>query len=166
MMNINPVARKNNLVVQEISGEVLVYDLGTSKAHCLNESAAMVWKSCNGNNSIADIVREFDSNGMGTVNEDFVWLAIDQLSENNLLETKTTARFNTHSRRQALKTIGLASVVALPVISSLIAPPSALGAVSCVCQVPVNCAGLTSCPSQQECNTNFICAPQPAPPIP
>jgi hypothetical protein len=163
-MNTNPIARKNDLVVQETSDEVLVYDLKTSKAHCLNGSAALVWKSCNGNNSVADIVREFESNGMGAVSEDFVWLAIDQLNENNLLENKASARFNGHSRRQALKTIGLASVVALPVIASLIAPPTALGAISCACQTPVNCQTLTGCPSQAVCNTNFVCAPQP--PIP
>ena len=158
-MNANPIARKNDLVVQETTDEVLVYDLKTSKAHCLNGSAALVWKSCNGSNSVADIVREFKSNGLGAVSEDFVWLAIDQLNENDLLENTVSARFTGHTRRQALKTIGLASVVALPVIASLVAPPTALGAVSCACQTPVNCAALTNCPSQQVCNTNFVCAP-------
>lgn len=158
-MNTNPIARKNDLVVQETSDEVLVYDLKTSKAHCLNGSAAMVWKACNGDNSVADIVREFESNGVGAVSEDFVWLAIDQLNENDLLENSVAPRFNGFSRRQALKTIGLASAVALPVIASLMAPQQALGALSCACQQPINCATLTGCPSQQVCNSNFVCAP-------
>lgn len=159
-MNTKPIARKNDLVVQETADEVLVYDLNTSKAHCLNSSAAMIWRSCNGSNTVADIVREFESNGVGSVSEDFVWLAIDQLNENGLLETNTAARFTDgFSRRQALKTIGLASAVALPVIASLVAPQHALGAVSCACQQPVNCLGLTGCPSQQVCNANFVCAP-------
>lgn len=165
-MNIYPIARKNDLVVQETSDEVLVYDLETSKAHCLNGSAALIWKSCNGNNSIGDIVNKFETAGMGRVSEDFVWLAIDQLNESNLLERKITSRFNSHSRRQALKTIGMATVVALPVIASLVAPQNALGNVSCACQVPANCLTLTGCPSTQTCNTNFLCAPQPNPPIP
>ncbi|MFN0138549.1 MAG: PqqD family protein [Pyrinomonadaceae bacterium] len=158
-MNINPIARKSDLVVQETSGEVLVYDLKTSKAHCLNGSAALVWRSCNGSNSVADIVREFESTGLGTVTEDFVWLAVDQLNEIDLLESNVAPRFNSVSRRRALKTIGLASAVALPVIASLVAPQQALGSVSCACQVPINCAALTGCPSQQVCNTNFVCAP-------
>lgn len=158
-MNINPIARKSDLVVQETSDEVLVYDLKTSKAHCLNGSAALVWRSCNGSNSVADIVREFESNGLGSVSEDFVWLAVDQLNEIDLLESNIAPRFNSVSRRQALKTIGLASAVALPVIASLVAPQQALGSVSCACQVPANCLGLTGCPSQQVCNTNFVCAP-------
>lgn len=163
-MNTNPIARKNDLVVQETSGEVLVYDLKTSKAHCLNGSAAFVWKSCDGKNTVSDIVRRFEADGMGEVTEDFVWLAIDQLNENSLLENKISAPFNGHSRRQALKAIGLATAVALPVIASLVAPQQALGAVSCACQTPVNCAALTGCPSQQVCNSNFVCAPQVTPP--
>ncbi len=165
-MNTNPVARKNDLVVQETSDEVLVYDLNTSKAHCLNDSSAFVWKSCDGSNSVADIVKKFESSGKGSVSEDFVWLAIDQLNENSLLERTVDPKFNGHSRRQALKAIGLATAVALPVIASLVAPQQALGTVSCACQIPANCLPLTGCPSTQVCNTNFVCAPQPPPPIP
>ena len=51
----NPMARQNGLVVQEMPDEVLVYDLDTNKAHCLNNSAALVWRACDGTNSVADI---------------------------------------------------------------------------------------------------------------
>lgn len=156
----NPVARQNGLVVQEMPDEVLVYDLDSNKAHCLNQSAALVWKSCDGNNSVGDIVRQFESTGGGKVTEDFVWLAIDQLNENGLLENNVAPRFHGQSRRQVLKTIGLASMVALPVIASLVAPPNALGAVSCGCVGPGDCAGRTGCPSTTNCNANTgLCTP-------
>ncbi len=141
----NPMARQNGLVVQEMPDEVLVYDLNSNKAHCLNQSAAFVWKSCDGTNSVEDIVRQFESNGKGKVTEDFVWLAIDQLNENGLLDGKVAPRFAGQSRRQVLKTIGLASMVAVPVIASLVAPQKALGAASCTCQAaPCPAAG---CPT-------------------
>ena len=127
------MARHNGLVVQEMPDEVLVYDMDTNKAHCLNQSAAFVWKSCDGNNTVGDIVRQFEANGNGKVTEDFVWLAIDQLNENGLMDSKIAPRFEGQSRRQVLKTIGLASMVALPVIASLVAPQKALGSVSCTC---------------------------------
>lgn len=152
----NPIARQNGLVVQEMPDEVLVYDLDTNKAHCLNGSAALVWKSCDGNNSVADIVKQFESNGNGKVTEDFVWLAIDQLNDNNLLEGKVAPRFAGQSRRQVLKTIGLASMVALPVIASLVAPQSALGSVSCACTTSNECLTMTACPSMT-CNPNGQC---------
>ena len=46
--NVKPLARKEGLVIQELPVEVLVYDLDRDKAHCLNETAAMVWRKCNG----------------------------------------------------------------------------------------------------------------------
>ena len=50
-----PVARKQGLVVQEMPDEVLIYDLDTNKAHCLNQTAAFVWKSCDGKNTVERI---------------------------------------------------------------------------------------------------------------
>ncbi len=158
------MARQNGIVVQEMPDEVLVYDLDSNKAHCLNQSAAFVWKSCDGSNTVGDIVRQFESNGGGKVTEDFVWLAIDQLNENGLLQNEVAPRFQGQSRRQVLKTIGLASMVALPVIASLVAPQSALGAVSCNCINPNECniPANRACPSTTNCNAG-LCAPSTAP---
>ena len=154
-----PVARRSDLVVQEMPGEVLVYDLNTNKAHCLNETAAYVWRSCDGNASINDIIESFEKNSGGKVSEDFVWLAIDQLNENGLLEPGVAPRFAGESRRSVIKKIGLASVIALPVIASLVAPRSAMASVSCACVTPGNCLAQTMCPSTVNCNVGGICAP-------
>ena len=162
MMNSpsNPISRSNGLVVHEMPGEVLVYDLDSNKAHCLNEAAAFVWKYCDGTHSIAEIMLEFESNGNGKVTEDFVWLALDQLAENDLLQDKRIPRFQGRSRRQVLKSLGLAPMVALPVIASLVAPQSVLGLVSCGgCISPSWCNRMTQCPSTTNCNANGICAP-------
>ena len=155
----NPIARNNGLVIQEMPDEVLVYDLDSNKAHCLNETAAFVWKSCDGNNSVADIVREFEANAGGRVSEDFVWLAIDQLQEKGLMEKSTESRFAGQSRRDVLKKIGLATIVALPVIASLVTPQSALAAASCACINPGACAAQGTCPSTVNCNGSGVCAP-------
>lgn len=154
----NPLARQNGIVVQEMPDEVLVYDLDSNKAHCLNKSAAFVWKSCDGTNSVGDIVKQFEATGGGKVTEDFVWLAIDQLGENGLLSNEVAPRFHGQSRRQVLKTIGLASMVALPVIASLVAPQNALASVSCTCTTNSHCAG-RACPSTTNCNPVGLCAP-------
>lgn len=158
----NPTARRSGIVVQEMPGEVLIYDMEHNKAHCLNESAALVWKNCNGQNSVSDIVKTFEATGNGKVSEDFVWLAIDQLRENGLMADELPQRFAGRSRREVLKTIGLGAMVALPVVASLVAPKNALASVSCVCQVPANCLTLV-CPSTSNCNQNGICAPDVAP---
>jgi hypothetical protein len=155
----NPVARQTGLVVQEMPDEVLVYDMDTNKAHCLNRSAALVWRSCDGANSISDIMRQFEKSGGGKVTEDFVWLAIDQLNEKGLIANEIAPRFAGQSRRQVLKTIGLASIVAVPVIASLVAPQNALAALSCACVNPGQCPPHTGCPNTQFCNHLGQCAP-------
>ena len=156
-----PVARKSGLVVQEVPDEVLVYDLDSNKAHCLNQTAALVWKSCDGRNSVAEIARLVENQTGGKVTEDFVWLAIDQLSENALLEQELKVNFAGQSRREVMKKIGLASMIAVPVIASLVAPQSALAASSCNCNTGNACQAPSraGCPSTTNCNGVGVCAP-------
>ncbi len=149
-----PVARKEGLVIQEMPEEVLVYDLDTNKAHCLNKTAAFVWKSCDGKNSVADIKNLFGSDS-GNVSDDLVWLAIDQLNENNLLENEIKANFNGQTRREVIKKIGLAAVIGIPVVASLVAPKSIMAVASCACVTVADCPG-RGCPTTA-CSTNGIC---------
>jgi hypothetical protein len=152
MQNIQkPVARNEGLVVQEMPEEVLVYDLNTNKAHCLNKSAAAVWKNCDGTNSISDIAAILKNEFKTPVTEDFVWLAIDQLSKDELLEQKLTAPANGLTRREAMRRVALASLVALPVVASLTAPSAAQAA--SVCQNQGAVCTCTSVPSGGTCTS-------------
>src|SRR5262249_21898324 len=153
-----PCARKAGLVVQEMPEEVLVYDLDTNKAHCLNRSAAFVWRSCDGKTSISDIARLFETQTGDKVSDDFVWLAIDQLNENALLESEVKSAFAGRSRREVIKKIGLASVVAIPIVASLVAPKSAMALASCGCVSSPDCLTQPGCPAMT-CNISGICAP-------
>lgn len=150
-----PLARTNGLVVQEVPNEVLVFDMETNEAHCLNETAAMVWKYCDGKTSVPQIAGILGEN----VSDDLVWLAIDQLNEHKLLEKEVATKFAGQSRREALRKIGLASMIALPIIASMAAPRSVLAATSCACVSPGDCAAQTGCPSLVNCNGSGICAP-------
>ena len=157
----NPVARKTGLVIQEVPEEVLVYDLDTNKAHCLNKTAALVWKSCDGTRSVPEIAAYVGSLAGESVTDDFVWLAVDQLNENDLLEKEIQADLKGLSRRDLIKRIGLTSMVALPVIASLVAPPTALAVGSCNCLNSLECGVGTpneACPSPT-CNGIGQCRP-------
>jgi hypothetical protein len=153
MQNLQkPVARHEGLVVQEMPDEVLVYDLNTNKAHCLNKSAAAVWKNCDGSNSVSDIAAILKNEFKTPVSDDFVWLAIDQLGKDELLEQKLTAPANGLTRREAMRRVALASLVALPVVASLTAPTAAQAAsvcnnagAACTCSVSNQGAFSTSC---------------------
>ena len=131
--DFTPKSRKENLVIQELEGEVLIYDLEKNKAFCLNETSALVWQCCDGSRTIASITDTVGKQLNSQVNEDLVWLALDQLSKENLLENKNEVKnkFAGLSRREAVKKVGLASLVALPMIASLTAPVAAQGTSAC-----------------------------------
>ncbi len=155
-----PRMRERGLVVQEAADEMLVYDLDTNKAHCLNNSAAAVWRLCDGTRNVEDISRLFNSLGNDKITEDFVWLAIDQLADSNLFEdAMPQRRFEGLSRRKAIKSLGLATAIALPVVASLVAPQNVLATGSCACVVPADCAVQNNCASQVNCNGAGVCAP-------
>lgn len=150
-----PIARKEGMVLQELPGEILIYDLKADKAHCLNETSAFVWKACDGKNTVADITKLLGSQSGSLIQEDLVWLAVDQLNENNLLEKEFGNIFNKYSRREVIKKIGLVAVIALPVVSILSLPQSAL-AVFCPTSVCSNDTGSGGCAGESCCNGQCV----------
>ena len=155
----NPKARTENLVIQQVADETLVYDLTTNKANCLNETAGFVWNRCTGGRSINEIAKAVEARFGHAVDEDFVRLALKQLENESLLTESGLSGVVMANRREAIKRIGLASAIAIPIVSSLVAPSKALGSVSCACISPGNCITQTSCPNQNNCNGSGICAP-------
>jgi Coenzyme PQQ synthesis protein D (PqqD) len=144
-----PCARAAGLVVREIDGETVVYDVDRHEAHCLNSVAALVWKNCNGQTTADDMVRILHESADATAGIDTVWSALSQLGKYNLLEEEVAGgAAGTLSRREAMRRAGLTVGVALPLITSLsVLTSSAVGA-SCVplngsCVQGACCTGLT-----------------------
>ena len=50
-----PRMREQGLITDELPDEILVYDLDRHKAHCLNRTAALVWRQCDGKTSSMNI---------------------------------------------------------------------------------------------------------------
>ncbi|MEO8435695.1 MAG: PqqD family protein [Pyrinomonadaceae bacterium] len=129
-MKTFPQARRTKLVIQELANEVLVYDLERDQAHCLNQTAAMVWKHCDGASDAASIATRLGSELRTPVDERIVWYALEQLGRDKLLEESIVlpAAMAGMSRRQMVRTLGLAAVVAVPLITSIVAPTPAQAA--------------------------------------
>lgn len=88
-----PKSRQKELVVQKLRNELLIYDLQTHKAFCLNETAALVWNLCaGGERTVVGISRRMSKELMSPVAEDFVWLALDKLREETLLTSERRRR--------------------------------------------------------------------------
>jgi hypothetical protein len=118
------------LVVRELDGEVLVYDLGTHRAVCLNAAAAAVWRLCDGRRTPARIAQALEASAGGAVPEEFVWLALERLGREGLLAARVTrpARLAGVTRREVLRRAGLAAAWALPAVAAIVAPTPAQAA--------------------------------------
>ncbi len=140
-----PKTRNENIVVKEFANEVLIYDLIINKAYCLNETSAMIWQLCDGTHSIAEINQKLSQQSNQSIPEDLIWLALKDFKKENLLEQveEIEINFNGLSRRQIIKKVGLASLVMLPIVSSIVSPTAAnassLAALRSACSSPSQC---------------------------
>ena len=141
----NPRARHLGLIVQDLPDEVLVYDLDSHKAHCLNRTAALVWQRCDGKATTAEIAAALG------VKEEVVWLALDQLAHAKLMAT-AAVRSERIPRREMMRRLRTAAI-AVPAVMSILVP-TALAGTSCVlpgdpCTPTTNCCStvcvITTC---------------------
>jgi len=146
---IQPKARQEVIVSNPGSGETVLYDAKTNKAHCLNATAAFVWQQCDGTRTVRDIARQFAAEQQTAVDERVVWLALKQLDQARLLEDRIAVdQLADVSRRSALRHLGLAAAVALPVVASLLVP-EAVKAGSCK-------PSGAPCKTSSECCSGFM----------
>jgi hypothetical protein len=148
-----PVARIHDLVLKTAGDEVLVYDLPRHRAHSLNSVAAAVWRRCDGTRSAAAIAAGVRGSEGLPVTADAVRYALAALGRAELLEAPPAAAGLT--RRELVRRLGTAAAVALPVVTSIVAP-SAAHAQSCSlegdpCTQPSDC-----CPGG--CDFNLDCS--------
>ena len=124
-----PKARKNDLVTRQITGELLVYDLKRHKAFCLNNTAATIWKNCNGKRTVSDLAATVETDQHSPIDEKVIWLALDQLEKSYLLETSAArpAGLPPISRRSLIRA-GIVTAVTLPLVTMITSPVAAQGA--------------------------------------
>ncbi|MFY9555700.1 MAG: PqqD family protein [Blastocatellia bacterium] len=139
----NPAAQARNdeLVVQDLPDEVLVYDLKSHKAHCLNKTAAFIWRHCDGQTTADEIAKMMQQEWETPVTEDAVWFALNKLSKAELLQERIVlpeAKAGM-SRRSAVRRLGFGALLAVPVVMSIVTPTPAAAA-----SVPPECIACTS----------------------
>jgi hypothetical protein len=152
-MNL-PLVRFENIVTQTLDTEILIYDLAVNKAFCLNETSAIVYQACNGKTTFAELKTKH------LLSDEIIFLALDELKRQNLLanDTNYQSPFAGMTRREAIRKVGLASMIALPLISSVIAPLAIQAQSGCAAPGTISAVFCTSTAS--DCNINplgFVC---------
>jgi hypothetical protein len=149
-----PRARKKDLVIRELDDETLVYDTERDEAHCLNQTAALVWKHCDGKTTVSQAAQSLQRKLEVPVGADIIWLAVKQLQRFHLVEG---SQKSPSVSRRALVLKYAPAALALPVIMSITAP-AAFGAASCAL-TNTSCATLPCCLSTDFCSGSFVCLP-------
>lgn len=86
-----PVARTQQLLIQKIRGEVLVYDQINHTSHCLSPITATVWQYCNGQYSVKEIAelleKELPKMRREKINmRGLVYLTLEELEKHQLIK--------------------------------------------------------------------------------
>jgi hypothetical protein len=125
-----PTARMEGLVIEEFADEVLVYDLRRHKAHCLNSTAALVWRRCDGQTTVAEVAEALQKELRLPAGEAVVWMALDRLARAQLLMARVTVPESQarRTRRELMRAAGISFLV--PVVESIVAPHAAEAASS------------------------------------
>jgi len=149
-----PLARNHKIVVQNLPDEILIYDLNINKAYCLNSTSALVYRLCDGNHSIPQISQNLSSKLKQSVSEDMIRLALDEMKKQDLLSNSDELEtgFEGLSRRDVIRHVGLASIVALPLISTVVAPVAANAQSAACTNGPIQPNDQGSCPVNERCS--------------
>jgi hypothetical protein len=126
---MNPEARQDGLLTEQVADELVVYDQERKLVHRLNPSSALVWRHCDGTRSITDVAALLREELSPVADEDLVWVALDRLGAANLLREpiRRSAADTRLSRRQVVRKVGRVGVLALllPVVTTLAVPTPA-----------------------------------------
>lgn len=147
-----PLARREHMTVQELDGEIILYDGKTAQANVLNHTATVIWQLCDGKSSAREIAQRAATALNTPVDESVVWYTLDQLSKKNLLETRATLplNFKGMTRRDFLRAGAIGAAVVLPVVVTMTAPKVTQAA---------SCGGLGDpCLTPSDCCSPFTCS--------
>jgi Coenzyme PQQ synthesis protein D (PqqD) len=125
---MRPRARSAGLVIRDLPDEVVVYDTRSHRAHCLNPTAALVFRRADGRRTVTEIAAFLGPGADHAV----VHAALDQLAAAGLLETCPAPRAPASSRRHVLRQVGLGAALLAPVVTSLLVPTPAQAAATCI----------------------------------
>ena len=130
MMQIMPRARQESLIVVPLHDETLVYDSTRHQAMCLNRPVAAIWKYCDGESRVADLIPRLQNEIDESINEEIVELAVHQLNRRHLLEgtwSSPLPDIDVDAVRRRLLKVGIAAGL-LPLITVVTAPTAAQAA--------------------------------------
>ena len=123
-----PLARSEELIVEAVDEDLLVYDQRSDEAHSLSAPAARVWRRCDGRTDIDALSTELD------LDSETVVRALAELDDCGLLDAGPVAGVTRREATTRVAKIGAAAAAA-PLIYSIVSPfPAAADSLTALCE--------------------------------
>jgi len=128
---MKPLARKDDLVVEALESEIVVYDKKSHRARCLDPTLAFVWQNCDGKTGIEELAQRVARQFALPADAAIVLFALEELEKAELLQQRpgNASTPVAPSRRELARRLAFAGASAaalLPVLTSIVAPTPAM----------------------------------------
>jgi hypothetical protein len=111
------VPERKGVLSQEVDGEIILIDTNMQRTHLLNNVAALVWRSCDGQKNVAEIAHALQ------LDIDAVLTSLRKFESAGMLEKGFPSPIERAlSRRTLIAKVATAAVVALPQVVSVSLP--------------------------------------------
>jgi hypothetical protein len=120
---MKPRAKRNGVLSEQLEDELIVYDPDRNRGHCLNRTAALVWRHADGEHTVGALAAILREELDPVADENLVWNALDRLNAVHLLEEPLprSPEEIRASRRQFVRKVGLVGIASLllPMVTSV-----------------------------------------------
>lgn len=158
--SIPAAARSDELLIQRVGEESVIYDVSTKEAHCLKSLAAFVFDRCDGETRIGAIADAVRSELAADITDEQVIAAVAELEESRLLQASPLVVMlegDSVSRRDMMRRVGFAGAAAT-VGSGLVMSIAAPAALASCSQQPAGCNCAKIVPNGKLVHVNTLCA--------
>ena len=140
--------RREEVQFHKVNDEIVLQDFQNDKLYRLNHTAAYVWRHCDGETQVEQMLAGLTRELGQEVDEDVIHLALNQFQEAGLLSEKSASPSNLNlSRRKLVRMLSMgAAALLLPVVQQLAfedATPVAFAGTPC----PTTTVTTTSAPT-------------------
>jgi hypothetical protein len=117
--------QSEQLLIEQLPNELMIFDPERNKAFCLNQTASFVWREADGKTPVAEMAKRLERHLGNPVNEQVIWFALGVLSKDGLLSSTAVPppAAASMTRRDLLQKIGIGAMV-LPAVTVLFVSPT------------------------------------------
>ena len=116
--------KSDKLILEQLPDELMIFDPDRNKAFCLNQTAAFVWRHCDGQTTVSEMTELLSEDWGKSVDEQVIRFALDILAKDGLLTPTALPAASGVTRRALLRKMGTGAAMAVPLVTVLFVHPA------------------------------------------